>query len=538
MLPLKPKGAAAASARVAASSSDADVDASLLANANASTATAAATTTAATTTTEGADVGRRGYAQVAVRDELDGDGDGDDVEAQQAKGRARQRVAAGVYAPETQETAVVMGVPASAHPLSTSGPATAAVVAEAVPADAPTSTTTSTNAANSNTIIVNVKVVEDRTFRIPFRRDGTLQQFRVLVEAATGVPCANQRLISNGRLLANETEPLNLANESYVHLAPSSRERVSAAPATASPATTSSNPFWASLGSSLGASGPTTNATATTTSSTSTTQPDDGEPESIVEARLAAMRPGAWVTLIWFALLFWASLTMLFSGGPSPNSPTNGGGGGGGGTNPPTKEPKSEGTAFILLDLFIGLFGMFVGNLGLRATSTHNAADPSAPLDRAAVSARLWLYRQALWLLMTIYVTRIVTADPNVGDGTVVVVSLYVIMVFMMCIVQAGRAQTSLGTVPSSGRGGWQFRWSSPPRVEPIVPVVAPVTTAVPVTVATVTATPVATASTRMSSSNALPPHDAGPGVFLVGAVAPPTSSLSSSSSSSTVVRV
>jgi hypothetical protein len=62
--------------------------------------------------------------------------------------------------------------------------------------------------------------VEDRTFRIPTTERQTLREFRLAVAQATGVSPTTQRLISNGRLLFGEHEPLGLAPEEFVHLAP------------------------------------------------------------------------------------------------------------------------------------------------------------------------------------------------------------------------------------------------------------------------------------------------------------------------------
>lgn len=224
---------------------------------------------------------------------------------------------------------------------------------------------------------VNLKTLDDRTIRVVCGRSGTLREFRTRVEVLTAVPPARQRLITNGRLLTDEDGALGVERGGFVHLAP----------------------------------------IAVQVAGESVVQNDTQEPDSVIHTQLSKMTVLAWCVLVWFMLLVWGNATVLAFDDETEHKPIE----------------------LAILDLVIGLFGVFVGWFGLRA------ANRDVPV--ATTRTRVRAYSILLTLLATTYIIRFLTTLGGVGFASTVIVMLYLQIIFGYCVLQANVTHRALRPV-------------------------------------------------------------------------------------------
>ncbi|KAH9260096.1 hypothetical protein BASA81_001868 [Batrachochytrium salamandrivorans] len=224
---------------------------------------------------------------------------------------------------------------------------------------------------------INVITIDDRTFRVETSSEQTLQDFRVAVAQITGIAPESQRLISSGRLLFGETQPLGLAHNSFVHLAP----------ITVQPPSSSSNQDG---------------------------DVDDGDFSSSVRlaAHMAQLNGFAWLTVIYYSLVSWR-LMMVIAFEQDDITPDRHG------------QSKQDYLALVLVPNFIiSLFGVGVGLFGLWAASYRHT--PNAQ----------WKLRMYIVLIAMLAILSFLISLQMMDSNTMMAVFI-VQMMFWYCILQA-----------------------------------------------------------------------------------------------------
>lgn len=227
---------------------------------------------------------------------------------------------------------------------------------------------------------VNVITLDDRTFQIETSEMQTLHEFRLAVAHATGVAPESQRLISNGRLLFGENQPLGLEHNSFVHLAPITR-------------TNASND-------------------ANNRGGNNDNDFDDSDYTANVRlnAHMSQLNGFAWLIIVYFSLVSWRLLMIIMFEQDDSKQP---------------EQQKLEYLQQVLIPTFItSLFGVGVGLYGVWAASHRH-------LPVAAHKLRVYA------LLISLLALFYFLSSLQYMDSNSVMAVFIIQMMFWYCVLQA-----------------------------------------------------------------------------------------------------
>lgn len=114
-----------------------------------------------------------------------------------------------------------------------------------------------------------------------------------------------------------------------------------------------------------------------------------------------------------------------------------------------------ETVAGLIADCVIGIYGIFVGNLGLRSANSMRTTGN----DGRRVAFNLQVYYASHTILMFAYIFRILIFSALNGSlGASFIIVFYVASCFMMCSIQIIRAKKVVGSDLMPKFFSWRWR--------------------------------------------------------------------------------